>query len=144
MKKEKINFVKISLIVIGILLSAFIIRQCNMASEVANKEFNVNALLKKYEYFKDISAAIDKKRADIEMYKSEISTYKVEDKTDKEYIQQRKAELIGIISEHNNLCSEYNSLMSKFNYRFCNKGTLPETNLEPLPREFKPYINSTK
>jgi Na+-transporting NADH:ubiquinone oxidoreductase subunit NqrC len=141
---ENFSWSKIILIVLGILLIGGIIRQCNTASEVANKEFNANALLKKYEYFKDVSAAIDKKRADIEMYKSEIATYKVEDKTDKEYVQQRKAELIGIISEHNNLCSEYNSAMSKFNYRFCNKGTLPETNLEPLPREIKPYINSIK
>ena len=42
---------------------------------------------------------------------------------------------------HNQLCAEYNSAMSKFNYRFTNIGDLPEGATEPLPREYKPYIN---
>lgn len=112
--------------------------------DTVNKEYKPSSLLKKYEYFKDLSGAIDKKRADIEMYQNEIKDYQIEDKSDKDYIQQRKSELIGIISIHNNLCSEYNTAMSKFNYRFTNKGDLPQTNLEPLPREIKPYINNLK
>ena len=113
--------------------------QCKDAKETAYNEFKVSTLLKKYEYFKDLSAAIDKKRADIEMYQSEISTIK-----DEFYLQQRKSELLGIISLHNQLCAEYNASMSKFNYNFCNAGSLPETNLTPLPREIKPYINNLK
>ena len=76
---------------------------CSSGTEVVEKEFNAGALLKKYEYFKDVSAAIDKKRADIDMYQSEISTMTVEDKEDKFYLQQRKSELLGIISVHNDL-----------------------------------------
>ena len=113
--------------------------QCKDAKETAYNEFKVSALLKKYEYFKDLSAAIDKKRADIEVYQTEISSYNKDD--DKFYIEQRKSELLGIIAIHNQLCAEYNSAMSKFNYRFTNVGDLPEGAVEPLPREYKPYIN---
>ena len=48
--------------------------QCKDAKETAYNEFKVSTLLKKYEYFKDLSAAIDKKRADIEVYQTEISS----------------------------------------------------------------------
>lgn len=113
--------------------------QCKDAKETAYNEFKVSTLLKKYEYFKDLSAAIDKKRADIEVYQTEISSYNKDD--DKFYIEQRKSELLGIIAMHNQLCAEYNSAMSKFNYRFTNVGDLPEGAVEPLPREYKPYIN---
>lgn len=112
------------------------------AAKTTQKEFSASALLAKYEMFKDLSASIDKKRADIEMYQSEINSLSKETEEDKLYLNQKKSELIGIISIHNQLCAEYNSAMSKFNYRFTNAGDLPETNLEPLPREIKPYINS--
>ena len=119
----------------------------NGAGKVIKKEFNPETLLKKYEYFKDLSAAIDKKRVDIDMYQAEIASYGERselDKDDKFNLDQRKSELIGIISMHNTLCSQYNSAMSKFNYRFTNAGDLPATNLEVLPREIKPYISSLK
>lgn len=119
-------------------LSLFTI-QCNDAKDTIYNELKVSTLLKKYEYFKDLSAAIDKKRADIELYQIEISSYTKED--DRFYVEQRKSELIGIIAMHNQLCAEYNSAMSKFNYRFTNTGDLPEGATEPLPREYKPYIN---
>ena len=119
-------------------LSLFTI-QCNDAKDTVYNEFKVSTLLKKYEYFKDLSASIDKKRADIELYQIEVSSYTKED--DKFYVEQRKSELIGIIAMHNQLCAEYNSAMSKFNYRFTNIGDLPEGATEPLPREYKPYIN---
>ena len=117
----------------------FIVSMCSETSSVVKKEFGPSALLKKYEYFKDLSAAIDEKRATIEVYKSQLDGIKNHE--DFQY-QQTQAEMIGLISMHNSLCSEYNSAMSKFNYAFCNKGTLPESNLEPLPREIKPYILS--
>ena len=115
------------------------VTSCSDAGQTAYNEFKVSSLLKKYEYFKDLSAAIDKKRADIEMYQSEIETFT--EKDDAFYIQQRKSELLGIIAMHNQLCSEYNSAMSKFNYRFTNAGGLPAGAVTPLPREYKPYIN---
>ena len=127
---------KISLFLIAISLAMI---QCKDAKETAYNEFKVSTLLKKYEYFKDLSAAIDKKRADIEVYQAEIQSFT--DKDDRFYVEQRKSELLGIIAMHNQLCSEYNSAMSKFNYRFTNIGDLPEGAVEPLPREYKPYIN---
>lgn len=108
------------------------------------KEFAPSALLKKYEYFKDLAAGIDNKRAEIEMYREEIKGMEVNDKDDKFNVQQRKSELFGLISVHNNLCAEYNAAMAKFNYAFCNVGTLPAGATVVLPREVKPYINSLK
>ena len=119
--------------------SSIAVSSCSDAGQTVYNEFKVSSLLKKYEYFKDLSAAIDKKRADIEMYQSEIETFT--EKDDAFYIQQRKSELLGIIAMHNQLCSEYNSAMSKFNYRFTNAGDLPAGAVTPLPREYKPYIN---
>lgn len=133
-------------LIIGITMItfSFVITMCSDTSKVVQKEFSASALLKKYEYFKDLSAGIDKKRAEIDMYKEELSSGTVVDKDDKFYREQRKSELIGIISIHNSLCAEYNSAMAKFNYRFTNVGDLPQSNLEPLPREYKPYIFSLK
>lgn len=128
-----LSFIGLSVIFSGL-------RRCSDLNNTLHKEFDASALLKKYEYFKDLSAGIDKCRADIEVYESEIQTINPSD--DQFYLQQRKSELLGIISMHNKLCSEYNSAMAKFNYRFTNVGGLPESNLEPLPREYKPYINS--
>lgn len=139
--------------VLGFFVLGLMLRGCGFVSgwvddgvETAHKEFDPSALLKKYEEFKDLSAAIDKKRADIDLYTAEITSLQTEtmDRDDKFYLQQRKSELLGIIAIHNDLCSQYNSAMSKFNYRLCNKGDMPATNLEPLPREYKPYINSIK
>lgn len=117
----------------------FMLGMCSEATAVAKKEFGPSAMLKKYEYFKDISAAIDEKRATIDVYKSQLQGIKNQESFQYE---QSQIEMMGLISMHNRLCSEYNSAMSKFNYAFCNKGTLPETNLAPLPREMKPYILS--
>lgn len=117
---------------------------CFDAVETAHREFKPSTLLKKYEWFKDVAAAIDKKRADIALYQSEIEDFKPEDKEDKAYIQQRKSELLGIIGSHNQLCAEYNAAMVKFNYAFTNVGSLPEGAETPLPREYKPYINNLK
>lgn len=115
---------------------------CNDTKQTVYNEFKTSTLLKKYEYFKDLSAAIDKKRADIEMYQAEIQSMKPETSDERFYIEQRKSELFGIIAMHNQLCSEYNSAMSKFNYGFTNVGSLPAGATEPLPREYKPYINN--
>lgn len=131
-------------IALGLTAFFFIISFIGDGCKTAKKEFAPSALLKKYEYFKDLSAGIDRKRADIEVYKEDLSTANRITKDGEFYYQQRKSELIGIISIHNGLCAEYNSAMSKFNYRFTNKGDLPESNMEPLPREYKPYILTLK
>lgn len=140
-----LKWIGLSLILIVVLgFIAFTCNMCGDAAKTIQKEYAPSALLKKYEEFKDLSAGIDKKRADIELYREELEGYSIKDKDDRFYFEQRKSELIGIISVHNTLCSQYNSAMSKFNYKFTNKGDLPETNMEPLPREYKPYILSLK
>jgi flagellar basal body-associated protein FliL len=84
--------------------------------QTLQKEYAPSALLKKYEDFKRISAAIDKKRADINLYREELSTYYdvdgkllQNDKETRQYLEQRKSELIGIISIHNQLVADYNT-----------------------------------
>jgi hypothetical protein len=126
------------------IVSIALIRSCADTADTIHKEFSSSALLKKYEYFKDLSAAIDGKRADLNAYKSSLQDYKIKDKDDKFYYEQSKAEAMGILMIHNQLVSEYNAGMSKFNYAFCNVGSLPASNLEPLPREFKPYLLTLK
>lgn len=130
-------------LVIVLMVFFFVTGMIGDGCKTVKKEYAPSALLKKYEDFKNLSAGIDRKRADIEMYKEEIKSLTGTDKEDKFYREQRKSELMGIISVHNSLCEQYNSMMSKFNYRFTNKGDLPASNLEPLPREYKPYITST-
>lgn len=132
---------KLLLIITSILLLVSC-RYVEDAQDTTFNEFKASALLKKYEYFKDLSAGIDKKRAEIDLYTNELKSMKVEDKEDKFYYQQRKSELLGLISIHNELCAQYNSAMSKFNYRFTNTGDLPDGGVDPLPREIKPYINN--
>jgi hypothetical protein len=139
MESSKIFMRVVAFIVLLLIPTLFIINMCSDTATVITKEFSPSRLLKKYEYFKDLSAAIDEKRATIEVYRSQLSGIK--DQEGFQY-QQTQSEMMGLISMHNSLCKEYNSGMSKFNYSFCNKGTLPESNLTPLPREMKPYILS--
>jgi hypothetical protein len=120
---------------------------CNDTAKTITKEFAPSALLKKYEYFKDVSAAIDKKRADIEMYKESIADVEKRSdgsKDDKFEANQLRAEMRGIITIHNQLCADYNSQMAKFNWRFTNAGDLPAGQTVVLPREVKPYLTTTK
>ena len=135
-----------SILGISIIVIIFfsLLRYCGNAADTVHKEFSASALLKKYEYFKDLSAAIDSKRADLNAYKANLQDYKVTDKDTRFYYEQSKAEAMGILMMHNNLVAQYNAGMSKFNYAFCNVGTLPASNLEPLPREFKPYLLTLK
>lgn len=134
-------FIGLSLVVV---ISIAVIRSCADTANVIHNEFGASALLKKYEYFKDLSAAIDKKRADLDAYKANLKDYNPKDKDDKFYYEQSKMEAMGILTMYNQLVSDYNSGMSKFNYAFCNVGTLPSSNLDPLPREYKPYLLTLK
>ena len=118
------------------------------AGQVAKKEFYPDALLRKYEWFKDASAQLDKKQADIQIYTNKVKDMHKEyegtkrkdwDRTDKETFSVWEQELAGIRASYNGLASEYNAQMSKFNYKFCNIGECPPGSTNPLPREYKPY-----
>ncbi len=54
---------------------------------------------------------------------------------------QWQSELDGIKMSFNSLAAEYNSNMAKINYKFANVGELPKGAENPLPREYKEYLN---
>lgn len=108
-------------------------------AKVVQKEFYPEALLRKYEWFKDAAAQLDKKRADIQIYEARLKEATTVDRTDREQRMLWATELAGIKSSYNSLAADYNSQMSKFNWRFTNVGDLPPGSSDPLPREFKPY-----
>lgn len=123
-----------------VLLLLISCRYANDASDTAFDQFKASTLLTKYETFKDLASAIDKKKADIAVYEQELLSMDIKDKDDKYYYQQRKSEMLGLVSMHNQLVSEYNALMSKANYVFTNVGQMPQSNMTPLPREYQDYI----
>jgi len=119
------------------------------AKDTAFKELKASTLIKKYEWFKDASAQLDKKIADIAVYeeknKSIIDSYTGVKRSewardDREQLSAWMSELSGIKASYNSLCAEYNSQMSKINWRFCNVGELPDGASVVLPREYKPYL----
>lgn len=120
------------------------------AASVAKKEFGPSAALEKYEWFKDAAAQLDKKKADIQLYDSRMKAMKETyanlerqkwPREDREQFNLWSSEVSGVAASYNSLAAEYNSGMAKFNWSFANAGDLPKGATEPLPREFKPYIN---
>lgn len=143
------GFFKVCLLGIFILavLGAFVgilSRGCSMAGEAASvvqKEVGATALLKKYEWFKNASAQLDKKRADIRVYEKQITAGagKATDRFTQDRVFQWETELMGVKASYNGLAAEYNAQMAKINWRFTNIGDLPAGASEPLPKSFKPY-----
>lgn len=118
----------------------------NTAS-VIQKEFYPDALLRKYEWFKDAAAALDKKQADIGVYDARLSTLAADYKgvarkdwprDDREQSAIWQSELAGVKASYNSLAAEYNAEMVKFNWKFTNVGDVPQGG-RPLPREYRPY-----
>ncbi len=124
------------------------------SAQVVQEEFGPRAMLKKYEEFKDIAAALDAKKASIESYEKGLADTKamMVDRDNKalpmvewprdvrEGYMQRQTEVRGLKASYNTLAADYNARMAKFNYRFTNVGDLPQGATTPLPREFRTYI----
>lgn len=129
-----------------LILGAISIRACNYANRavaVAAAEVDPAVLLKKYMWFKDASAALDKKVADIKVYETRVKAIQSTPdltRADKEQMYVWMSEVAGVKASYNTLASEYNAQMSKINWAFCNVGELPKGATTPLPREYKPYI----
>lgn len=119
------------------------------AEEVTYQEVRPEALLRKYTWFKDAAAQLDKKRADIEVYRTRITTM------DQMYAETPRAawprpdleqynlwatEVAGVTAGYNSLAADYNARMASENWAFCNVGTLPAGATDPLPRDFAPYL----
>lgn len=120
------------------------------SGQVAREEFNPRETLRKYEWFKNAAAELDRKRADIsvmqksldELERSYAGTKRADwAQSDRAEQAQLIAELNGLRSSYNDLAAQYNAAMSKINYAFANIGQLPQGAKEPLPREFKAYID---
>lgn len=136
--------------VIGILLLLVLsMRMCSEAVDVVAEEAGPRALLKKYQWFKDASAQLDKKQADIKVYEARFKAmeegYKGQHRSewareDREQYNLWTSEVAGIKASYNGLSAEYNAAMVKINWAFCNQGDLPKGADQPLPREYKPYI----
>ncbi len=118
------------------------------AGQVMHEQFGPRALLQKYEWFKDASAQLDKKQADITVYEERLrsleNAYKGISRSawardDREQYSVWSSEVAGVRASFNSLAAEYNSGMAKFNFRFANVGELPAGATTPLPREYKPY-----
>jgi hypothetical protein len=118
------------------------------AGQVVREEFGPRALLKKYEWFKDASAQLDAKVANIDAAQARIKS--LDDtyagtarnqwaRADLEQYNLWQNEVSGLKANFNNLAAEYNAAMAKFNYRFTNAGDLPQGATQVLPRQFKPY-----
>ena len=124
---------------------------CGMAHEtatVAQQEFGPRASLDKYMWFKEASAQLDKKQADIKLYAKRITNledaYKGKSRgdwprDDREQMGVWQSEVSGVKASYNSLAADYNAKMKEFNWAFANKGELPQGATEPLPREYKPY-----
>jgi hypothetical protein len=138
----------VALLILGLAL-ILPMRLCSEAADVAVDEAGPRALLKKYQWFKDASAQLDKKQADVKVYearfKSMEESYKGHQRIewareDREQYNLWTSEVAGIKASYNGLAAEYNAAMVKINWAFCNKGELPKGAEQPLPREYKPYI----
>ncbi|HLC98922.1 MAG TPA: hypothetical protein VJC00_02845 [Candidatus Nanoarchaeia archaeon] len=149
--KNGFKIVLIVLIVfVGLSILGFVLGWFGEAAKVTQEEFGPDAMLQKYEWFKDTAAQLEKKKADITVYEGRMKamdqTYKDlrRDKWPREDREQYNvwvSEVAGVKASYNSLAADYNAQMAKFNWRFANTGELPKGATEPLPREFKPYIS---
>lgn len=117
-------------------------------AQVFQKEASPEALLRKYEWFKDAAAQLDRKQADIQVYETRFKKLRESygntprrewNRDDRESENQWASELAGVKASYNGLAAEYNAQMAKENWRFCEIGRLPQGADKPLPREYKPY-----
>ena len=117
------------------------------ADKVLQQEFNPTVMRDRYVWFKDASAALDKKIADISVYRGRLTRLR-EDypnvwEMPRDVREQRaiwESELSGIKASYNSLAAEYNAAHAKIGWMFLDVGKLPEGATVPLPREYKPYL----
>ena len=119
------------------------------AANVVKKEFSAEAMLKKYEWFKNASAELDNKKANIKVYAKRVQDLNNDyegvkrnewARTDREQLNQWRSELSGVTASYNSLSAEYNAQMAKINWAFANVGQLPKGATVALNREYKSYM----
>lgn len=118
------------------------------SGRVLQKELGPEALLRKYEWFKNTAATLQSRQASIQVYEGRLrrleEAYKGQKRSewprsDREQANLWEQEVSGIISSFNSLAAEFNANMSKENWRFTNAGDLPAGSTQVMPREFQPY-----
>lgn len=104
------------------------------SAQVAKQEFGPQASLVKYEWFKDASAELEKKKADIALYEGRLTSFEIDYGRDRtrwprdvrEQSNQARSEYLGVVASYNSLAAEYNANSSKFNWSFA-EGDAPKT-----------------
>lgn len=97
----------------------FFTSNANEAATVAQEQFGARASLRKYEWFKDAYAQLEKKRADIALYDARAASCRKDGTTfrdEREACRQAESERLGVIASYNTLAAEYNANSSKFNW----------------------------
>jgi hypothetical protein len=137
-----------------IFISLLFISGCSYVNDAQTTIFNETKLstsLKRYEWFKNAAAALEAKLSTLKAYEArkqslmdqyEGQPRKEWAREDREQFNVWESEFVGIKASYNTLASEYNANMAKINYAYTNIGGLPYGADEPLPREFKEYINN--
>lgn len=149
--KGPVWFIAVVLAVIATLGAGhFVFGWFSNASDTAMQQYSASAMLNKYEWFKDASAQLDAKQANIEVYKNRQrgleQSYGNKPRSqwareDRDQYNLQSDEIAGTVASYNQLAAEYNAQMAKFNWRFANAGALPAGADRPLPREYRPYVN---
>jgi len=129
-------------------VASYAFRTCNEAATVVHDETNPRTLLNKYSMLKTMHAELEKKQADIKVYKNRMSNMEADynhvprsqwPRDERQTYNQWSDEVAGVIASYNGLAAEYNSLMSQIQWRFTNVGDLPKGADVALPREYAPY-----
>tara|TARA_Y100000310_G_C20552304_1_gene748712 strand:+ start:429 stop:863 length:435 start_codon:yes stop_codon:yes gene_type:complete len=129
--KRLIVIITVTVVFLGLL--GFVLNAVGTFGNTAVKELGGDALLRKYEWFKDAHNQLNAKTANIKIYKAKLDAFKQlenPDRTDKENFATWAQELAGMQASYNDLAAEYNSNMSKVNWKFCSGDNA-------LPREYK-------
>jgi len=132
-----IRKVVIWLFILGTVLSiaSYAFGWFSEAATVAKDEFGAKASLKKYEWFKDCSAAIEQKGHTINVYSTNVSNMqdsysgiprKDWDRLDKQQYNVWSMEITGLKASYNKVVEEYNAQSSKFNWSLYNQTELPK------------------
>lgn len=151
--KNKITIIVISLAAIIViplgLVSCVGCRYISNASDTLYNETKASELLRKYQWFKQCAATADARLASIKTYEARLTQLKADyvdkqasewQRSDRDSLNLWRSEYAGIVASYNSLAAEYNAAMASANWRFCNVGDLPQGATEPLPRDFRPYI----
>ncbi len=140
------------LIILGVLIGLSVLTfTCNWignGEKVVQQEFSPEAMLKKYEWFKNQSEFIKKAQQDITNLKAESNIkLQYEEENGKEHskwapliqksylddIEQNKQQKLSLLSNTNKLIADYNAQSAKFNWSgFKTKDDLPPVSFESI------------